>query len=116
MRRAIRTLVGAAALGLSVATAWSVRAAPLPGVAPSSLETTQRRVRGIITAVDGEQVTIAALHGGRGPLTGRVDPKRTRIVVDGRPARPVDLEVPLSVSADLALDEVWISIRVSTAR
>ena len=49
--------------------------------------TTQRRIRGIITAVDGgaSNVTISPLQGHRPCVTGRVDPTRTRIIVDGHP-------------------------------
>jgi hypothetical protein len=50
------------------------------------LEGTKRRVQGIITAVDGDTVTISPVQG-RAGLTGRVDARRTAIAIDGRPAR-----------------------------
>jgi hypothetical protein len=79
----------------------------------SSVETTHRKVRGIITEMDGSALTIAPLLA-RAEMTGRIDPKRTRIEVDGKPARPADLEVTLNANAELGLDDVWLSIRAST--
>jgi hypothetical protein len=84
-----------------------------PGPRRSSVETTHRRVRGIITELEGSALTIAPLLA-RAEMTGRIDPKRTRIEVDGRPARPADLEVTLSANAELGLDDVWVSIRATT--
>src|SRR5207248_1089131 len=76
--------------------------------------TTQRRIRGIITAVDigSTNVTISPLQGHRPCVTGRVDPTRTRIIVDGHPGRPADLRVTENARAELSLDDVWMTIRV----
>jgi hypothetical protein len=78
--------------------------------------TTQRRIRGIITAVDPANVTISPLQGHRPCITGRVDPTRTRIIVDGHPGRPADLRVTENARAELSLDDVWMTIRVDTTR
>ena len=76
--------------------------------------TTQRRIRGIITAVDPATVSISPLQGHRPCVTGRVDPTRTRIIVDGHPGRAADLKVTENARAELALDDVWMTIRVDT--
>ena len=66
--------------------------------------TTQRRIRGIITSVDPANVTISPLQGHRPCVTGRIDPLRTRVIVDGHPGRPADLKVTENARAELALD------------
>ena len=76
--------------------------------------TTQRRIRGIITAVDPSNVTISPIQGHTPCITGRVDPTRTRVIVDGHPGRPVDLRVTENARAELALDDVWMTIRVDS--
>ena len=78
--------------------------------------TTQRRIRGIITAVDNgaSNVSISPLQGHRPCVTGRVDPTRTRIIVDGHPGRPADLRVTENARAELSLDDVWMTIRVDS--
>ena len=76
--------------------------------------TTQRRIRGIITAVDPVNVSISPLQGHRPCVTGRIDPTRTRIIVDGHPGRAADLKVTENARAELALDDVWMTIRVDS--
>jgi hypothetical protein len=76
--------------------------------------TTQRRIRGIITAVDPTNVTISPIQGHRPCITGRIDPTRTRVIVDGHPGRPADLRVTENARAELSLDEVWMTIRVDS--
>jgi hypothetical protein len=76
--------------------------------------TTQRRIRGIITAVDPANVTISPLQGHRPCITGRVDPTRTRIIVDGHAGRAADLKITENARAELALDDVWMTIRVDS--
>jgi hypothetical protein len=76
--------------------------------------TTQRRIRGIITSVDPANVTISPLQGHRPCITGRIDPTRTRIIVDGHPGRASDLRITENARAELALDEVWMTIRVDS--
>ena len=79
----------------------------------ADVEGTQRRVQGIITAVDGSSVTICPVQG-RAGLTGRVDARKTAIVVDGKPASVAQLSVTERAAADLGLDDVWVSIRASS--
>ena len=76
--------------------------------------TTQRRIRGIITAVDPVNVSISPLQGHRPCITGRIDPIRTRIIVDGHPGRAADLKVTENARAELSLDDVWMTIRVDS--
>jgi len=78
--------------------------------------TTQRRIRGIITSVDPTNVTISPLQAHRPCVTGRIDPIRTRVVVDGRPGRASDLRITENARAELSLDDVWMTIRVDSAR
>jgi hypothetical protein len=80
-----------------------------------ALETTQRRVRGIITEVDATTLTISAMLG-RANVSGRIDPYRTRVIVDGRPARSSELKLTNAAAADLSLDDVWLTVRMSTGK
>ncbi|HEX4517012.1 MAG TPA: hypothetical protein VH054_25870, partial [Polyangiaceae bacterium] len=59
-------------------------------------------------------VTISPLQGHRPCVSGRVDPTRTRIIVDGHPGRPADLRVTENARAELSLDDVWMTIRVDS--
>jgi len=99
-RNAVMALIVGACLGQS----W---------LGHADVEGTKRRVQGIITAVDGSSVTICPVQG-RAGLTGRVDPHKTAIAVDGRPASASALSVTDRAAADLGLDDVWVSIRVSS--
>ena len=113
--RITRATVLAGVIGASVATAWTVFASTAtPGIG-LGVETTQRKVRGIITAVGDATVSIAPSHG-QEAITGRVDGHRTRIAIDGKPAHLADLLVTHDATAELSLDDVWLSIRVSTGR
>jgi len=94
---------------LTAAASVSVTAASRPSDAA-----TQRRVRGVITAVDPATVTISPIQAHRQCITGRIDPTRTRILVDGHPARPSDLHITYTVRAELSLDDVWMTIRVDS--
>jgi hypothetical protein len=91
--------------GLTLST---LAAANALGVA-SSIQATQRRIAGVITAVDASSVTI---HG-KSSVTGRVG-GNTRVVIDGRVARVADLRVTENAKAELGLDDIWASIVVST--
>jgi hypothetical protein len=84
------------------------------GVVAGGRETTMRRVRGIITAVDAGSLTITPVHGRRSTVTGRIDPTLTHVAIDGRPARASDLAITDRASAELSLDDVWMVVRVST--
>lgn len=65
---------------------------------------TQRRVHGVITAVDGATLTIATE---KATVTGKLDPSRTRVMKNGKPARASDLHVTAHARAELCLDDVW---------
>lgn len=68
---------------------------------------TDRRVFGVITAVEPDVVTIA---GRSHSVTGRVDPERTKVTVNGRPASLKDLKLTARAKAELCLDDVWLRI------
>lgn len=84
-------------------------------VSLSSIDATQKRVQGIITAVDASNVTIAPLQSKR-TVSGRVDPAKTKVFIDGKPATLADLRVTHSAKADLGLDDVWAHILVDSAK
>lgn len=108
-----RVLAFAAVIVVSLGSTWSGSAVASDDSASGEpRETTQRRVHGTITAVNGVLVTIAPFHGRT--MTGRIDPKRTRIDVDGKRAGAAGLEVPLDARGELSLDDVWISIRATS--
>ena len=68
---------------------------------------TQRRVHGVITAIAPDRFTIeSAQHA----VVGRIDPNRTRVTVNGKPAHLSDLKVSDHAKAELCLDDVWVSI------
>lgn len=73
---------------------------------------TQKRVNGIITAVGGGTMTVAPIPG-KQCVTGKLD-ATTRVVVDGRAAKPTDLHVTESAKAELGLDDTWVSVVVTT--
>lgn len=78
---------------------------------------TQKRIAGVITAVDDSSVTITALNkigSHNGVVWGRIDTSKTRIVIDGRVGRPSELRLTDSAKAELSLDEVWLTISVET--
>jgi hypothetical protein len=74
---------------------------------------TQRRVNGIITAVEAQSLTIQP-HGKRNVATGRLDPARTRVTVNGHPGKLSDLQITQGAKAELGLDDVWISVRAAS--
>jgi hypothetical protein len=69
-------------------------------------------VNGIITAVETGSMTIA--QHGKKTVTGRLDPQRTQVILNGKAARVGDLKVTYDAKAELALDDVWISVRADT--
>ena len=99
---------------LATAASVSVAAPRVYGSATDAPEATQRRVRGVITAVDPASVTISPMQAHRQCVTGRIDPTRTRILLDGHPGRPSDLHITYTVRAELSLDDVWMTIRVDS--
>jgi hypothetical protein len=94
-------------LGLTLST---LAVADVLGTPLEKIETaTQRRIAGVITAVDASSVTIQ----GKTAVTARVA-GTTRVVIDGRVVRPADLRATMNAKAELGLDDVWASIVVST--
>ncbi len=83
----------------------------------SSVEATQRAVSGIVTQVDPSLLTVQPIQSGHKEcITGRLDPARTHVFIDGRPARPSDIKITAAVKAELALDDVWTVVRVDSTR
>ena len=68
---------------------------------------TDRHVHGVITSVDPAVVTIASSQRN---VTGKIDPARTKVTVNGKPARVADLKITAHAKAELCLDDVWVSI------
>jgi hypothetical protein len=77
------------------------------GAADPTELSTQRRVHGVITAVAPDKFTIESAQY---TVTGRIDPNRTRVTVNGKAARIADLKVSDHAKAELCLDDVWVSI------
>lgn len=73
---------------------------------------TDRRVSGVITAVDQSTMTLAPLCA-KSAVTGKLGPA-TRILVNGHAGRPADLRVTETVKAELGLDDVWMTVSVDT--
>jgi hypothetical protein len=89
----------AAFLGVSLA-ASALSAEPL---------NTDRRVHGIITAVEPGTVTICAIDG-RHTITGRIDAARTRVTVNGKGASADALKVTFQARGEVGLDDVWLTV------
>ena len=68
---------------------------------------TDRHVHGVITSVDPVVVTIAS---SQRTVTGKLDPVRTKVTVNGKPAKLADLKITAHAKAELCLDDVWIAI------
>src|SRR5689334_9107945 len=94
--------------GLELLTLFTLAAAP-------HVETTQRKVQGIITAVAPTSLTIAPLSNqAHRTVTGRIDPTKTRLIVDGKPSKIADVRITYTAQAELGLDDVWVSVRVDS--
>jgi hypothetical protein len=68
---------------------------------------TDRHVHGVITSVDPGVVTIAS---SQRTVTGKIDPARTKVTVNGKPAKLGDLKITAHAKAELCLDDVWVAI------
>jgi hypothetical protein len=68
---------------------------------------TDRRVHGVITSVESAQMTIASE---KHAVTGRIDPARTRITVNGKPGSLRDLKVTAHAKGELCLDDTWLVV------
>jgi hypothetical protein len=86
--------------------AFALLALPAGTSASESLST-ERHVHGVITAVEPAVVTIASTQR---TVTGKIDPVRTKVTINGKPGTLADLKVTAHAKAELCLDEVWVSI------
>ncbi|MBS2019123.1 MAG: hypothetical protein JST00_40020 [Deltaproteobacteria bacterium] len=68
---------------------------------------TERHVHGVITSVEPTVLTISV---GNRTVTGRIDPARTKVTVNGKSAKATDLKPPSHAKAELCLDDVWIKV------
>ncbi len=68
---------------------------------------TDRHVHGVITSLDPAVLTIASAQRN---VTGKIDPVRTKVTVNGKPAKLADLKITDHAKAELCLDDVWVSI------
>jgi hypothetical protein len=84
-------------------------------LASGSDAATQRKVQGIITDVETASVTISPMQG-KSTVTGQVDGRKTRIVLDGHAARLADLKVTYKAKGELGLDDVWVTLVAASAR
>lgn len=71
---------------------------------------TDRHVHGVITAVDRAPRGRVTISSSQHAVTGKIDPLRTKVTINGKPAKVADLKVSEHAKAELCLDEVWISI------
>jgi hypothetical protein len=70
--------------------------------------TTERRVQGIITQVEPTVVTITGSS--KREVVGKIDPRVTRVTVNGHAVQPSALEVTYVARGEIGLDDVWRSI------
>ncbi len=68
---------------------------------------TSRHVHGIITGVDDAHLTIASMQSA---VSGKLDPKRTRVTINGKPGKVADLKLTAHAKAELCLDDVWLVV------
>lgn len=89
---------------LSLSLVALAAAAIAPRAAAETELATQRKVHGVITAIDGTTLTIATE---KATITGRLDASRTRVLKNGHPAKASDLQLTAHAKAELCLDDVW---------
>jgi hypothetical protein len=73
----------------------------------SEATATARHVHGIITSVSPDTLSIASMQS---TVTGRIDPARTKVKINGHAAKLADLKVTAHAKAELCLDDVWLVI------
>ncbi len=74
------------------------------GASPLS---TDRKVHGVITSIAPSTLTIASQQRA---VTGKIDPARTKVSINGRPAKVTDLQLTAHARGELCLDDVWLVI------
>jgi hypothetical protein len=92
-------------LGL-VAIAFSLLGAAAP-FGPGDIQTTDRKVHGVITAIDGTAMTIADAQRS---VTGKIDASRTKVTINGHPGKISDLKLTEHAKAELCLDDTWLVV------
>lgn len=68
---------------------------------------TERRVHGVITAIEPSALTIASSHRS---VTARFDAARTKVTIQGKPAKLGDLKLTAHAKGEVCLDDVWLAI------
>lgn len=96
--------LGLLAVAMAMLGAAAPPSVPHEDVGPLS---TDRHVHGVITSVESAKVTIASTQKS---VTGKIDPARTKVTINGKAARVADLQVTAHAKAELCLDDVWLSI------
>lgn len=97
-------------LGL-VAIAISLLGAAEPVGLASSDEaealSTERKVHGVITELDSGSLTLTSE---KAAVTGKIDPARTKVTINGHPGKVSDLKLTEHAKGELCLDDVWLVI------
>jgi len=83
------------------------KSADLAGGSESTQLSTDRKVHGVITSVTDAQLTIASQQRS---VTGKIDPVRTKVTINGHAAKLADLQLTAHAKAELCLDDVWLAI------
>jgi hypothetical protein len=68
---------------------------------------TERRVHGVITAIEPNTLTI---NSEKSAVTGKLDPVRTKVTINGKPGKVSDLKLTEHAKGELCLDDVWLVI------
>jgi hypothetical protein len=68
---------------------------------------TERRVHGVITSIEPARLTIAS---SQHAVSGKIDPARTKVTINGHPAKLADLKLTDHAKGELCLDDVWLAI------
>ena len=94
---------------IGIALAFGILVTPLGSglVHAEEPQATTRYVHGIITSVEGGRMTIASMQS---TVHGTLDPKRTRVTINGKPGKLSDLKLTAHAKAELCLDDVWLAI------
>jgi hypothetical protein len=71
---------------------------------------TDRHVHGVITSVDVASGGSMVIASSTRTVTGKIDPVRTKVTINGKAAKLADLKVTAHAKAELCLDDVWIAI------
>jgi hypothetical protein len=64
-------------------------------------------VHGVITAIEPSSLTIESE---KSAVTGRLDPVRTKVTINGKPGKLADLKLTEHAKGELCLDDVWLVI------